>query len=78
MADTQSAPKDSGEVKKLYLSQDDKILMGVCGGMAVYFEVDATLVRLGWVGMTIFTGVIPGLLAYIIVGVVIPSAPKSA
>lgn len=70
-------PKDSGEIKKLYRSDTDKILMGVCGGMAVYFEVDTTLIRLAWVLMTIFTGFIPGILAYFIVGVIIPHAPKT-
>jgi len=58
--------------KKLHLSLKDKQLMGVCGGIAEYFEVDSTLVRLGWVVLTVITGIIPGILGYIIAAVVIP------
>ena len=78
MADAKEAPKDSGEVKKLYLSDDDKQLMGVCGGMAVYFGIDVTLVRLAWVVMALVTGIFPGVIAYFIIGMVIPHAPKAA
>ena len=35
--------------KKLYKSNKNKILDGVCGGIAEYFNIDPTLVRLGWV-----------------------------
>ena len=35
--------------KKLYKSSTDKKLAGVCGGIAEYFNIDSTLVRLGWV-----------------------------
>ena len=35
--------------KKLYKSSTDKKLAGVCGGLAEYFNIDSTLVRLGWV-----------------------------
>jgi phage shock protein C len=63
------------EVKKLYLSTTDKKLSGVCGGIAEYFEVDSTLIRLAWVFGSIFTGFFPGLLAYIIAAVVMPEPP---
>ncbi len=59
-------------VKKLYLSSDDKMLSGVCGGIAEYFDADPTLVRLGWVIASIMTGLFPGLLGYIIAAVVMP------
>ncbi len=57
--------------KKLYRSEKDKMIGGVCGGLAEYFEVDATLVRLLFVVATIFGGV--GLLPYVILWVVIPT-----
>ena len=60
------------EVKKLYLSSDDKMLSGVCGGIAEYFDADPTLIRLGWVVASIMTGIFPGLLGYIIAAVVMP------
>lgn len=42
-------------MKKLYLSDTDKKLCGVCGGIAEYFEVDTTLIRLVWVMLSIFS-----------------------
>ena len=50
------ASSSKKEVKKLYLSSDNKMLSGVCGGIAEYFDADPTLVRLGWVIASIMTG----------------------
>jgi phage shock protein PspC (stress-responsive transcriptional regulator) len=51
------------------------MLGGVCGGLAVYFNVDPTLVRVLWVVMTVFFGV--GILAYLILWVVMPLEPPA-
>lgn len=59
-------------VKKLYLSNDDKRIYGVCGGIAEYFEVDPTVVRLAWVILTLVSGIIPGLVAYILAIIIMP------
>lgn len=59
--------------KKLYRSTTDKKLCGVCGGIAQYFDIDSTLVRLLWVVLAICAG--SGLLAYIICAIVIPVEP---
>lgn len=59
-------------VRKLYLSSTDKKWAGVCGGIAEYFEIDSTLVRLGWVVGSIATGIFPGLLAYFLAVLIIP------
>ncbi|KAB3529229.1 PspC domain-containing protein [Alkaliphilus pronyensis] len=59
------------ENKRLVLSQTDKKLSGVCGGIAEYFNVDSTLVRLGWVLLTI-ASVGAGLIGYIIAAAIIP------
>ena len=58
-------------MKKLYKSATDKKLCGVCGGIAEYFNIDSTLVRLGLVAFTCFGG--SGLLAYIIAAIVMPN-----
>jgi len=50
--------------KKLYRSQSNKMIAGVCGGIADYFEIDPTLIRLIVVAIALFGGV--GLLAYIV------------
>ncbi len=59
--------------KKLYRSTVDKKICGVCGGIAKYFNIDPTLVRLGWVLFTCLGG--SGLLAYIICAIIIPEQP---
>lgn len=58
-------------MKRLYLSGDKKI-SGVCGGIGEYFEVDPSLVRLGWIVATVLTGVVPGIIGYIVAAIVIP------
>ena len=59
--------------KKLYKSSTDKKLAGVCGGLAEYFNIDSTLVRLGWVVFGLLGG--SGLLAYIIAAIIMPERP---
>lgn len=56
--------------KKLFKSTTDKKLCGVCGGVAAYFDIDSTLVRLAWVAFTLLGG--SGILAYIIAAIVMP------
>jgi phage shock protein C len=58
-------------MKQLYLS-DNKKLFGVCGGLGEYFESDPTLIRLAWIVLTVLTGVVPGIIGYIIAALVIP------
>lgn len=59
-------------MKKLTLSQTDKKICGVCGGLAAYFSLDSTIVRLVWVFTSILTGIILGVLAYFICALLIP------
>ena len=61
--------------KKLYKSRTNKKLCGVCGGLAEYLEMDATVLRLIAAALVIFCGV--GLLAYIIAALIIPFAPEA-
>ena len=56
--------------KRLYKSNENKMVCGVCGGIAEYFDIDPTLVRLGWVLFCALGG--SGILAYIIAAIVIP------
>ena len=57
--------------KKLYKIEDGKKLDGVCGGIAEYFNIDPTLVRLVWALVTLCTvGV--GLIGYLICAVIMP------
>ena len=59
--------------KKLYRSTENRVIAGVCGGIAEYFDIDPTLVRLAWVLFCVLCG--SGLLAYIIAAIIIPEGP---
>ncbi len=61
--------------RKLYKSNSNIKLDGVCAGIADYFKMDATLVRLLWVIGSIFTGGFSGLIAYFICAIIIPRQP---
>jgi phage shock protein C len=56
--------------KKLYRSKTDRMVGGVCGGIAAYFNIDSSLVRLGWILLSLAAGT--GLLVYVICWIVIP------
>ena len=60
-------------MKRLYRSTYDRMLCGVCGGIAEYFQLDPSLVRLGWALFSILGG--SGVLAYIIATIIIPNDP---
>ena len=60
--------------KRLYKSNQNKMIDGVCAGIAEYFNIDPTLVRLGAVVLCCMGG--SGILAYIIAAVVIPRRPE--
>jgi phage shock protein C len=57
--------------KKLKRSQN-QMVAGVCAGIADYFDIDPTLVRVGYAILTIFSAGFPGLLLYIILWIIMP------
>ena len=61
--------------KRLYRSRDNHKLAGVCGGIAEYFNMDPTIIRLLSVAAILITDGI-GLIAYIVAAVIVPVAPK--
>jgi len=60
--------------RKLYRSRDERQVAGVCGGLAQYFGLDPTVVRLIFVFMALAGG--PGLLIYLVLAIVVPEAPR--
>jgi phage shock protein C len=64
---------DSTTIKRLYKSRTDRMIDGVCGGIAKYFNVDPTLVRIAWVLLALLGG--SGILLYIIAMMVMPKEP---
>lgn len=59
--------------KKLYKSRTDKKIDGVCGGIAEYFDVDSTIIRLAWVIFSLMGG--SGILCYFIAMLIMPTSP---
>ena len=59
--------------KKLYKSNQNKMIDGVCGGIAEYFGIDPTVVRLIWALFSLMGG--SDILAYIIAAIIIPRSP---
>ena len=60
--------------KRLYKSNDNKMLDGVCGGIGEYFGMDPTLVRLAWVLFCALVGI--GVIAYLLAAIIIPRRPE--
>jgi phage shock protein C len=59
-------------VKRLYRLRDDKKIAGVCAGIAEYFDVDPTIVRLITVVLTLITGIFPFIIGYLIAWWIVP------
>ncbi len=59
--------------KRLYKSTRDRKLMGVCSGIADYFDMDPTVIRLCWVLFTLAGG--SGIIAYIIAAIIMEDEP---
>ncbi len=60
--------------KRLYRSRRDKVISGVCGGIAEYFDLDSTIIRLAWVVLILLGGT--GVIAYIIAAIIVPEEPE--
>lgn len=62
--------------RRLYRSRADRKVLGICGGLGEFFEVDPVLFRLAWILVVFCSAVAPGLLAYLIAGFIIPQEPE--
>ena len=58
--------------KRLYRSTKDKKILGVCAGIAEYFNIDPTIVRLIYAVVSLFTSGFPGLILYLILAFIMP------
>jgi phage shock protein C len=64
----------SGDYRRLYRSRKDRMIVGVCGGLGEYFNVDPTIIRVLFVALVVL-GVGSGLLIYIIMAIIMPEKP---
>lgn len=60
---------------KLYRSKKNKVIAGVCAGIAEYFNIDPTIVRVIYVMLTIFTAVAPLVILYFVMWILVPEQP---
>ena len=58
------------ESKRLYRSRNQRMICGVCGGIAEYFNIDPTIIRLAWVLFSLAGG--SGILVFLIAAIIIP------
>lgn len=86
-AESTGAPKTTGAYsqrerrmseKRLVRTLDERMIGGVCGGLAKYLNIDPSLVRIGFVLLTIFSGMIFGIVTYIVMMIVVPEEISAA
>lgn len=58
--------------KQLYRSDTNRVFAGICGGLGDYLEMDPVVLRLVWLLLAVFTGFVPGIIAYVIAVFIIP------
>ncbi|MFZ2522680.1 MAG: PspC domain-containing protein [Minisyncoccia bacterium] len=62
--------------KRIYKSNTNKVVFGVIGGVGEYYDMDPTILRLGYILIGIVTGFMPALIGYFIGAIVVPSKPS--
>jgi len=62
--------------KRLVRPRQGRKIAGVCAGLAEYFDLDTTLVRVLWLVVTFFSALVPGLIAYFVAWIVMPEEPE--
>jgi len=63
-------------MKRFYKSKENKVFAGIIGGIGEYFNIDPVILRIVWIVIVVFTGFMPGIIAYIIAIFVVPDKPK--
>jgi phage shock protein C len=62
-------------MKKLYRSEEDKVLAGIFGGIGEYLDVDSTILRLAYVLIAVVTSIVPAVIGYVIAMLIMPKRP---
>lgn len=65
-------------MKKLYRSSTNNVVSGIIGGLGEYLDIDPVVLRLGFVFLVLITGLIPGVLAYVIALFIVPKPAHEA
>ncbi len=75
---TVAAARPAGAPKRLMRSSTNNKIAGICGGLGEYMDADPTIIRLVLVLVVFFTGIFPGVVAYLLGWMIIPLAPEPA
>ncbi len=59
-------------VRHLYRSEENRVIAGICAGLGEYWHIDPVALRFAWIVGTLVTGVIPGVIAYVLGVIIIP------
>jgi phage shock protein C len=62
--------------KRLTRSRTDKKIAGICAGLAHYFDMDVTVVRIVCIFITLATGICPGIATYLLAWIIVPAEPQ--
>jgi phage shock protein C len=73
-----TGPEPGASVRRLYRSQANRVLAGVCGGIAEYYHSDPTAVRLAALVIGLFTGIVPMVVLYIAAAIIVPEGTAGA
>jgi phage shock protein C len=65
-------PYSAAPPRRLKRAMAHKKIAGVCAGFAEYFDMDVTLVRLIWFGVSLMSGIVPGIMVYIVAWIILP------
>jgi phage shock protein C len=65
-------PYSASPPRRLKRVMAKKKIAGVCAGFAEYFDMDVTLVRLIWFGVSVMSGIVPGVMVYIVAWIILP------
>ena len=65
-------PYSAAPGRRLKRDMSAKKIAGICAGFAEYFDMDVTLVRLIWLGVSLMSGIVPGVMVYIVAWIILP------
>ena len=65
-------------MKKLYKSKDNRIFAGIIGGIGEYLDIDPVALRVLWLVLLVFTGVLPGIIVYLLTCLIVPGGPAKS
>lgn len=63
-------------IKNLYRSRTNRVFFGIFGGLGLYLSIDPVILRLMYLLITVFTGIVPGIMVYLVGAMIVPEEPK--